>query len=349
MSTEPQIALSIAIPTYNFGAFIGETLASIARQLQPGVEIVILDGGSTDDTAAVVTGWQTSHPQIVYHRQPARGGIDRDMARVVELSRGRYVWLFSADDIMLEGALARVLGHLDAGFQLLLCAHQEHGFKMEFERVHHGLALNTDAEFDFAVPGTRARYFALARTTAAFFSFIGSIVVARGAWLSVPLDEHFVGSAWAHVPRLLTLVKQGARLKCLAAPVLARRGGNDSFARGGVVARAALGIEGFDRIAATMFGRDSLEARAIRRAVAGEFTFRHMLYLKSRIAGDPAEDAAHLARLTTMTLHDPTPANLARRVVYRAMPARMYPMLTTIGRATRTLFRGSRARRRSPA
>src|SRR5580658_6364649 len=78
--------LSICIPTYNFGAFIGETLESIAAQLQDGVEVVVLDGGSTDETAEVVGAFAQRHPQIRYHRQPERGGIDRDMARTVALA-----------------------------------------------------------------------------------------------------------------------------------------------------------------------------------------------------------------------------------------------------------------------
>ncbi|HEY3970296.1 MAG TPA: glycosyltransferase family A protein, partial [Solirubrobacteraceae bacterium] len=121
----------MCIPTYNFGAFIGETLQSIAAQLQDGVEIVVLDGGSTDDTAEVVGAFAQRHPQIRYHRQPERGGIDRDMARTVALARGEYCWLFGADDTMRPGALERVLTRLDGGAELLLCGVTYCSFEME--------------------------------------------------------------------------------------------------------------------------------------------------------------------------------------------------------------------------
>jgi predicted GTPase len=39
------IRLSVCIPTYNFGRFIGETIDSIVRQATEEVEIVVLDGG----------------------------------------------------------------------------------------------------------------------------------------------------------------------------------------------------------------------------------------------------------------------------------------------------------------
>jgi abequosyltransferase len=65
----PHISLSICIPTYNFGKFIGQTLESIIPNLTEAVEVVILDGGSTDDTADVVAQKQRNFPQIQYHRQ----------------------------------------------------------------------------------------------------------------------------------------------------------------------------------------------------------------------------------------------------------------------------------------
>src|SRR5216684_779512 len=104
--------LSICIPTYNFGAFIGDTLASIVPQLVDGVEVVVLDGGSTDNTTEVVESIQRRYPAVRYHRQDERGGIDRDLARTVELARGDYCWLFCADDIMRPDAVAQLLERL---------------------------------------------------------------------------------------------------------------------------------------------------------------------------------------------------------------------------------------------
>ena len=48
--------LSICIPAKNFGQFIGETLDSIIQQANKNVEIVVLDGGSTDNTQEIVGG-----------------------------------------------------------------------------------------------------------------------------------------------------------------------------------------------------------------------------------------------------------------------------------------------------
>ncbi len=115
------IKLSICIPTYNFGKFIGQTLDSILPNLREDVEVVILDGGSTDDTTQVVAQRQRDFPQIKYHRQGFRGGIDRDIVKVISMAHGDYCWLFSADDIMMFGAVDKVMHSIKSNCDIYLC------------------------------------------------------------------------------------------------------------------------------------------------------------------------------------------------------------------------------------
>ena len=70
------IRLSICMPTYNFGRFIGEALDSIMKQATDEVEIIVLDGASTDNTLDVVRSFQARFPRIYYHCLSRRGGID---------------------------------------------------------------------------------------------------------------------------------------------------------------------------------------------------------------------------------------------------------------------------------
>ena len=52
------IKLSFCIPTYNFADFIGETLESIIIQATDEVAVIIVDGGSTDNTREIVESYQ---------------------------------------------------------------------------------------------------------------------------------------------------------------------------------------------------------------------------------------------------------------------------------------------------
>jgi abequosyltransferase len=326
-STPAPIWLSICIPTYNFGEFIAETLESILPQVVEGVEVVILDGGSTDDTTAVVRDFQARCSALRYHRRDERGGIDRDMARTVDLARGRYCWLFSSDDLMKPDAIARMLEQIQSGFDLYLCGLTICTRDMHPVRDHRVLSLPAGSTFDLAVDGDRREFFERAQTTTAFFSFLGSVIFKKERWDAIPLDEDFVGSCWAHVARIFRMIPDGLRVKYLADSFLLKRSDNDSFMEVGLVRRYAISIDGYHRLAATFFGDDSSEARHIRRVVANEFHVRAMLWAKLMTAQAPAEDRRMLARLESAVYRDPSPRNRFNRTLYRFVPVTLFKVL----------------------
>src|SRR4051812_36393568 len=186
-----QLKLSICIPTYNFGPFIGQTLDSIIAQRASDVEIVVLDGGSTDETPEVLAGYQARCPEIRYVRQEARGGIDRDMARSIELAAGDYCWLFSSDDLMKPGALARVLSEIESGLDVYLCGLTICDGQMNVLREHAVSHAPPGSVYRLHNEREKYDYFRRALTTTAFFSFMGSLIVRRERWLSGSLEPEF--------------------------------------------------------------------------------------------------------------------------------------------------------------
>ena len=115
------IRLSICIPTYNFGEFIGETLESIIAQASDEVEIIIGDGASTDNTEEIVSGYQLKFPRLIYEKFEKKGGIDLDLSKTIEAARGEYCWLLSSDDVLKPGAICRILDEIRFGHAIYLC------------------------------------------------------------------------------------------------------------------------------------------------------------------------------------------------------------------------------------
>lgn len=308
--------LSICIPTYNFGSYIGATLESIVPQLVDGVEIVVLDGGSTDHTPEVVESFQRRTKALRYHRRDERGGIDRDLARTVELARGEYCWLFCADDLMAPDAIQRVLDHLRCGCDLYLCGLTLCTVDMQPVRPHRVARIENEEEFDLGRGGERRSYFARAQTTTAFFSFAGSLIFKRSRWEAAGPAEEFVGSLWAHVARILSMIPQGLRLHYLPDSYLYKRTDNDSFTDSGLVQRYAKAIDGYHRLASAYFPDDSPEARDMRRVVTNEFS---PWTLRSVRKAHP-EDAPTADRIAAKAYRDPSMRNIINRALYAHTP-----------------------------
>jgi abequosyltransferase len=317
--------LSVSIPVYNFAKFLPETLDSILEQDGASeVEIVILDGASTDNTGDVVESYKARHGGIRYVRMPQKGGIDRDMAHAVAHATGEHVWLFSGDDWMLPGALRKALNHIASGQDLYLTRHEEWIDDRAEWISWPTVDIAVETVFDLSDPAQRRDYFSRALNTEAFFSFIGGLIVKRAAWERAALNEAFVGTCWAHSARLCELMPLGLSVKVLTEPYLKRRPDNDSFATRGMVNRFRLAIDGFHQIADDIFGHDSFEARQIRRAVRNEYHPLVMLLGKYLCAIDPKnEDRRLMDRLLRKAYCDHSWEALRTRVDYALMtPAR---------------------------
>ena len=90
-----QASISVIVPTYNSARFLGEALDSIlAQRLQPE-QIVVVDDGSTDDTAEVVGRYRDR--RIQYIRQPHAGMASARNAGL-DAARGEYIAFLDADD-----------------------------------------------------------------------------------------------------------------------------------------------------------------------------------------------------------------------------------------------------------
>jgi glycosyltransferase involved in cell wall biosynthesis len=92
--------VSVVIPCYNQGKFLGEAIKSVLDQTFHDFEIIVIDDGSTDDTAAIASGY----PSIVYKYQENRGpSTARNEGFAI--SNGTYIVFLDADDRLLPEAL----------------------------------------------------------------------------------------------------------------------------------------------------------------------------------------------------------------------------------------------------
>jgi glycosyltransferase involved in cell wall biosynthesis len=97
--------VTVIIPAFNAAHWIEETLQSVAAERSDGVETIVVDDGSCDNTAEIV---KSRFPWVTLERQPNRGcSVAR--ARGTELANGTYVKYLDADDLLVPGVLQRQL------------------------------------------------------------------------------------------------------------------------------------------------------------------------------------------------------------------------------------------------
>jgi abequosyltransferase len=184
--------LSICIATYNRSDFIGETLDSIIPQLTSEVEVVIVDGASTDNTTEVVARYVNDCDRINYIRLPQKGGVDQDYCKAVEYAKGEMCWLFTDDDLLLPNAVATVLGELKKGYTLMVVNSQLMTTDFSSQISERLIKIDKDKIFSESELG------GLFAQVITYLSFIGAVVINRQVWLDREKEPYF-GSEFIHV------------------------------------------------------------------------------------------------------------------------------------------------------
>ena len=111
--------LSVIIPCYNNGKLLAEMLDCCLRQTYSDWEVIIVDDGSTDDTSSIVSEYVQKDARIQYHtreRSPKGSVVCRNIG--FELSSGKYIIHFDADDLISDTCFEKRVAFMDANPQL---------------------------------------------------------------------------------------------------------------------------------------------------------------------------------------------------------------------------------------
>lgn len=115
--------VSAIIPAYNQGGFVEEAVRSVLAQDVPPSEVIVIDDGSTDDTATRLDAYRGRVRVVSQENQ----GVSAARNRGVALSSGALVAFLDADDAWLPGKLRaqRALFESDPGMGLVHCGVEE--------------------------------------------------------------------------------------------------------------------------------------------------------------------------------------------------------------------------------
>ena len=118
--------VSIIMPTYNCGRFIGETIDSVLAQTYDNWELVIVDDRSTDDTETVVGKYMEQDQRIKYKILDVNSGAAVARTEAMKLAEGQYMAFLDSDDLWMPDKLERQLKFMtDNGYAFSCTAYEQ--------------------------------------------------------------------------------------------------------------------------------------------------------------------------------------------------------------------------------
>lgn len=268
--------LSICIPTYNRGPYLPDLLNGIVAQITDlppdlaalGVEVVISDNASHDDTPDRIEAFRTALT-LTYVRQPENIGPDRNFLAVVSSAGGNFCWLMGSDDVIEDGGLERVMR---AAAEWNVAGFSVNYHKRSFDlRETNAIRPPVRYREDIVVDGRELIY----RDFVGHWGYLSGQVIRRDLWDAVCATGEQLQflNAYVHVLVMGRMIERLPRWGYIHAICVGWRGRNDSFVTGDHVRRMMIDVVGYRGITEHLFGRNS----AITAAVMNEVAATHVL------------------------------------------------------------------------
>jgi glycosyltransferase involved in cell wall biosynthesis len=99
------LRISVVVPSFNTGAYLEQALDSALTQQPPPAEVIVQDGGSTDQSLDILRGFGDA---IDWRSEPDSGQSDALNRAIARASGDVVIWL-NADDVLVPGAFAAAI------------------------------------------------------------------------------------------------------------------------------------------------------------------------------------------------------------------------------------------------
>jgi glycosyltransferase involved in cell wall biosynthesis len=106
--------VSVLIPVHNVAAYVERALKSMLAQTYTNIEIIVVDDGSSDETAAIVSAIAARDDRVVLLRNECNSKIVFSLNRAFSVAKGTYIARMDGDDISAPDRIERLVAHLEA-------------------------------------------------------------------------------------------------------------------------------------------------------------------------------------------------------------------------------------------
>ena len=99
-----EMNISVVIPVYNAAATVRNSVKSLLSQDYEGLEIILVNDGSTDDSGCVCDDLAAEYEEVKVIHKP-NGGVSSARNAGLDAASGEYVMFLDSDDVLRQGAL----------------------------------------------------------------------------------------------------------------------------------------------------------------------------------------------------------------------------------------------------
>ena len=112
--------VSIIVPVYNIGEYVGKCLDSVCGQSYENLEILVIDDGSTDESGKICDEFAAKDKRLkVYHKK--NGGLSDARNFGTKKARGEFVALIDGDDFVQEEYVSRMVKATKEDTDIVIC------------------------------------------------------------------------------------------------------------------------------------------------------------------------------------------------------------------------------------
>jgi glycosyltransferase involved in cell wall biosynthesis len=103
-----QSSISVVIPNYNHGEYIGAQLDALTAQSVLPLEVIVVEDASTDDSARILEEYARLHPLVRLIRHDRNQGVNAALTTGLEACRGELYYAGAADDLVEPGFIESI-------------------------------------------------------------------------------------------------------------------------------------------------------------------------------------------------------------------------------------------------
>ncbi len=134
MQLETSVHITVLTPAHNVERYVGQAIQSVINQTYPYFEMVVVDDGSTDNTACIVNSYCEVDDRIRLLQQP-KLGTSRALNAGLSMARGAYIARLDADDLCMPHRLQVQLDYLEQNRDIKLVGSHAYAIDLDGDPV----------------------------------------------------------------------------------------------------------------------------------------------------------------------------------------------------------------------